>query len=33
MERILENKGIEGRSLTWQQLGFKIELDVHWQII
>ena len=28
MERILENEGIEGRSLTWEQLGFEIGLDV-----
>ena len=28
MERILENQGLEGRALTWKQLGFKVGLDV-----
>lgn len=28
MERILENEGLARRALTWQQLGFKVKLDV-----
>jgi transposase len=28
MERILENKGIEARGLTWEQLGTKVGLNV-----
>ena len=27
MERILEEEGIEARSLTWQQLGYEVGLD------
>ena len=29
MERILENEGIEGRALTWAQLGMEVGLDCH----
>ena len=28
MEQILENEGLEGRALTWQQLRFEVELDL-----
>ena len=27
MKKILENKGLEGRSLTWSQLGFEAQVD------
>ncbi len=28
MEQILENEGLEGQALIWQQLGLEVELDV-----
>ena len=33
MERILETEGIEGRGLTWSQLGYEIGLDCSGQTI
>ena len=27
MEKILENEGLEGRGLTWSQLGFEAQVD------
>ena len=27
MEKILENEGLEGRSLTWIQLGFEAQIE------
>ena len=27
MEKILENEGLEGRSLTWMQLGFEAQIE------
>ena len=27
MEKILENEGLDGRSLTWMQLGFEAQIE------
>ena len=33
MENILENEGLEGRSLTWIQLGFEAQVEASEAII
>ena len=33
MEQILETEGLEGRALTWQQLGLEADINASWRTI